>query len=326
MVNLRYHIVSITAVFLALGIGILMGSTVVDKGTVSFLERRLNDVERDVSRTDDRNRELRAEIEALSAERDALSQEGLETLVAGRLQQRSVVLIAARGLDGRAVGAVRDDVERAGGSVATTIWLTERLTLSSATDAEELVRALDLRDELAADVERLRSEAASRLAAMLYPTGESGARRTARLEFDQLARSGFIDLERTDREIVLGPRSGSRGPVYVLVSGQDAAGVDAVLWNVVQAWGDAALRPRVVAADLTADDSDGSVASPPLVAAVRDDDEVRAWVSTVDHAESLAGRLAVVITAQVLFRDATGGHFGSGKGAQRVLPSPERLR
>ena len=37
MINLRYHIVSIVAVFLALGIGVLMGSTIVDRAIVSTL-------------------------------------------------------------------------------------------------------------------------------------------------------------------------------------------------------------------------------------------------------------------------------------------------
>ena len=34
MINLRYHIVSITAVFLALGIGLTLGSTFLDRVTV----------------------------------------------------------------------------------------------------------------------------------------------------------------------------------------------------------------------------------------------------------------------------------------------------
>ena len=46
MVNLRYHIVSIVAVFLALGIGIVMGSTVVDRGIVDVLNRRVDGVEK----------------------------------------------------------------------------------------------------------------------------------------------------------------------------------------------------------------------------------------------------------------------------------------
>ena len=37
MINLRYHVVSLVAVFLALGVGVLMGSTVIDRVTVDQL-------------------------------------------------------------------------------------------------------------------------------------------------------------------------------------------------------------------------------------------------------------------------------------------------
>ena len=45
MVNLRYHVVSLVAVFLALGIGIVMGATVIDRVTVDALNNRVHDVE-----------------------------------------------------------------------------------------------------------------------------------------------------------------------------------------------------------------------------------------------------------------------------------------
>ena len=38
MINLRYHIVSVVAVFLALGIGLALGSTFVDSILVNELE------------------------------------------------------------------------------------------------------------------------------------------------------------------------------------------------------------------------------------------------------------------------------------------------
>ncbi|NLA37006.1 MAG: copper transporter, partial [Actinobacteria bacterium] len=40
MINLRFHIVSIVAVFLALAIGILTGSTLLDRATIEVLQDR----------------------------------------------------------------------------------------------------------------------------------------------------------------------------------------------------------------------------------------------------------------------------------------------
>ena len=47
MINLRYHIISIVAVFLALGIGLALGSTFVDTILVNELEDQVNEFEAD---------------------------------------------------------------------------------------------------------------------------------------------------------------------------------------------------------------------------------------------------------------------------------------
>ena len=45
MLNLRYHIVSVVAVFLALGIGLALGSTFVDSILVNELEDQVNQLD-----------------------------------------------------------------------------------------------------------------------------------------------------------------------------------------------------------------------------------------------------------------------------------------
>ncbi|TMK19625.1 MAG: copper transporter, partial [Actinobacteria bacterium] len=48
MINLRYHIVSLAATFLAFGLGILAGTTVIDQGLVSSLRQNTSALERDL--------------------------------------------------------------------------------------------------------------------------------------------------------------------------------------------------------------------------------------------------------------------------------------
>ena len=50
MINIRYHIVSITAVFLALGIGVALGSTFLDRATVDLLDRNIRSAENRIQR------------------------------------------------------------------------------------------------------------------------------------------------------------------------------------------------------------------------------------------------------------------------------------
>lgn len=72
MVSLRFHLVSIVAAFLALGIGVLMGVTVVDQGVVNVQERQLDALQ---GRLDDRRQEidrLDQQVSALSKQRDQI--------------------------------------------------------------------------------------------------------------------------------------------------------------------------------------------------------------------------------------------------------------
>ena len=47
MINFRFHLVSLIAVFLALGLGILVGSTVIDQGIVNRLDSEINNVRKE---------------------------------------------------------------------------------------------------------------------------------------------------------------------------------------------------------------------------------------------------------------------------------------
>ena len=51
MINIRYHIVSITAVFLALGIGVALGSTFLDRVTVNVLDDQISSAENRIRET-----------------------------------------------------------------------------------------------------------------------------------------------------------------------------------------------------------------------------------------------------------------------------------
>ncbi|HET7720262.1 MAG TPA: copper transporter, partial [Acidimicrobiales bacterium] len=63
MINLRYHIVSLVAVFLALGLGIVMGTTVIDRVTVDALNDRLDTVQRSQGAVREENGRLKAQVD-----------------------------------------------------------------------------------------------------------------------------------------------------------------------------------------------------------------------------------------------------------------------
>ncbi|MCB1284293.1 MAG: copper transporter, partial [Microthrixaceae bacterium] len=156
MINLRFHIVSIVAVFLALAIGILTGSTLLDRATIQVLEDRQQSL-------DDRNEELRGRVAALednTKRRDlaqaALDDQALAELVPGLVADEPLLLIAARGIDEDTVNGTSELLADAGANVLGTAWFDERLDLREAQVRTRLAAALDVSDStLAALVEAL---------------------------------------------------------------------------------------------------------------------------------------------------------------------------
>src|SRR5215204_6057968 len=98
MINLRFHIVSITAVFLALAIGIFMGTSLLQRATVDSLKAGQRSLE---SKIEQRQRENTAYRDALATADDVAANFGDDVLadaVAGRLDD-SVLVVASRGID-----------------------------------------------------------------------------------------------------------------------------------------------------------------------------------------------------------------------------------
>lgn len=139
MYNLRYHIASLVAVFLALALGLVLGGTVVQRGTMD--EQR----EAIVAGLQDDFERLSSENEALAAELGALSRfsESAAVLAAqGRLDGDTVVVLANTG---RAVGLqnVRRAVESAGGEVRVITLERPKLGVDDP-DARESMSAAGL--------------------------------------------------------------------------------------------------------------------------------------------------------------------------------------
>ena len=63
VINFRYHLVSIVAVFLAIAIGVVIGSTVIDSATVSVLEQQQESLDNRIEDVEAENDRLNAELD-----------------------------------------------------------------------------------------------------------------------------------------------------------------------------------------------------------------------------------------------------------------------
>ena len=65
MINFRFHLVSLVAVFLALALGVVMGSTVIDRAIVDRLSSQIDSVKKRADAERAENRALRDQMKGL---------------------------------------------------------------------------------------------------------------------------------------------------------------------------------------------------------------------------------------------------------------------
>ena len=138
MINFRFHLVSLVAVFLALALGIIMGYGVLGQPTVEGLQNRIDTVEGRISSVRRENDQLHDQVDRLQGFVD----DSAPFAVSGRLPATPVVMLAARGVDGDRVRDVVALARAAGGAVPGIVWLESKWALEKAVDTKELANAV----------------------------------------------------------------------------------------------------------------------------------------------------------------------------------------
>ncbi len=358
MVNLRYHIVSITAVFLALGIGLTLGSTFLDRVTVDTLKNQLDTLEQEVGETSATNDDLTSRLGSLEERDDALADMLPERMLNGRLDEVPVLVLATEGTDDALVDRTIDALSASGATVAGTWWLTDRWLLDDAGEVTELADVLELRTD---DVDRLRRNTAIRVAAALQdasepapapappalpadpavpvdpavptttapePVEEPPAPPTEPQLIGALEDAGFLAyqaLAGSGDERVLLPSAGVR---YLVISEALPETGPALFATALLDEMTAEAVAPVVAAQGAADlrGADGQPATEgarrtSFVGPLRSGELTRDRISTVDDLDTAAGLMAVALAIEDLAVPRT-GHYGVAPGATRLLPGP----
>lgn len=289
MYNLRYHIASLVAVFLALAVGLLLGSVVAERGMITEQTASLID---DLERRFD---EISATNEQLSVglERDrAFAEASVEPLVAGSLEGRDVVVLAGTGrVDG--MNAVTETITRAGGTPITVSLLQPGLGLD-ATEPAGLAGYFQLRGiEMEEAGEGLQLQVAEALVAE-WRSGQPRELTSLLAAEGLLSAEGLLAAESAE---------GTGTVSAVVIVGNGDAGCDPFALRVAQAM--TAAGGTAAGADSTA--VEGGVAA---VCAAQ-------GMSAVDHVATPQGRVSLV---WLLAGRAT-GYFGFGDGAQANYPA-----
>jgi hypothetical protein len=348
VITFRFYIVSTAALFLALAIGIVVGSAL-DERIVAGLEDQIDGVEENLDSTvqsiDDKNREI--------ADLERYVEASAPFAVEGQLPDTTTLVVAEEGVDAAPVEDLVRRLRQAGAHTEGIVWLDARWQLGEDDARAELSTALELTGGSAATlraeawelvVERLGEATGaedgtdgtdgagggpggegdtSTTSSTTTTASDDGATTTTlapsvdlfgAAELVALEQSGFVRLQRVDGDEA---RSGSQlSVVFVTGAGSEFDASGSTMGELLSA--STALGVPTVVADVyrPSDDEDaperGAVLAP-----LRDDDA--SDVSTVDDLELIAGRVATVLAVADLLEGVV-GHYGYGAGADAVLP------
>jgi len=142
MYNFRYHLVSLVAVFLALAIGLLLGTIVVERGLLDTQRDAIVEgLQNEFRLLADENGSLTQE----NVERESYMDDTLPVLIRGRLAEKTIVVMTNTGrTDG--LGATNDAISRAGGVVVTVTFNEEGLGLDTPDVREALEAVMGARE------------------------------------------------------------------------------------------------------------------------------------------------------------------------------------
>ena len=134
MIDFRYHLVSLVSVFLALAVGIVLGSSVLN----GPLTRTLQHAEANLRSTADNLRaQNNQQASRLSGDANFVTANA-PRLLGGLLPGERVVLVTAPGADGAVVTGVSTAIQQAGATVAGQVGLNQQFFDTSATTESSL--------------------------------------------------------------------------------------------------------------------------------------------------------------------------------------------
>jgi hypothetical protein len=318
MIDFRYHLVSIIAVFLALAVGIVLGAGPLDQPIDVAVRDRAAGLAKDKEALRSQNAELAARV----AFEESLIADAAPALTAGRLTGSDVVIVALPGVTGDLVTSTNAAVDAAGGTVRGSVSLTSDWTdparsaaLAATLDAAGAIGRLS-----GSEGKDLATRAAAALAdAVITPeppaTGKSAA--AAERLLKGLRDASFLRLrdkpwQGASLGIVLAPAPPSD---FATRKPDQVARDDATRTALLQV----PRRMSSAALGLVVAGPRGSAAAGGIVAAVRTGEQ-RTSVSTVDDLGTAAGRVALVLAVLAERQDET-GHYGDGPNADAPLPS-----
>lgn len=309
MISLRSHAISLAAVFLALAIGVALGSGLLSNTVLSGLRDDKHELQEQIDTlTDDKN--LLNEKLSAAGEFDAMM---APRILRGALDGKSVVLFRTPDAADDDVDALARLVAQAGGTVTGTVDLTREFV-----DAHSAAKLLSVVNspivpagkQLSTTSVDQGSQAGDLLGITLLTDKDPKV-----APVDDAQRETVLSTLRDTGFITYGnQRIGPANTALIVTGGalkEDAGNQGATVARFA-----AGMAPHGSGTVLVG--RDGSSSGTAAVAVTRSDSALSTVISTVDDVDSESGRLTSVLALSDLAAGGKPGQYGIGKGAASV--------
>jgi hypothetical protein len=306
VINFRYHVVSLTAVFLALAIGLVVGTAALNGPVADSLKNQITALNKDNSNKRDQINQDREEINR----NQDFATEIAPALLNGKLTGRKLVVLAMPNTGDYADGVIAM-LKVAGATITAKITVQDKFF--DPTMAYEL---LDLAgrssqptislDGLPLNSDGVETASAQLALGLLQRTGTQANADDVTALLTAYTKGGYLAVD----DAAVGGAEAA-----VIVSGEPPTDKDAAKKNqsaLTMADQFGKIKPLVVAGAAVGDGN--------LVSAVRGDPKLVKTISTVDNASTVQGQVATALaTVERLVQGKT-GHYGLTAGASSLVP------
>jgi len=308
VVTLRHHVISLAAVFVALAIGVVLGSGVLSSTMVTGLRGDNGVLQKQAGTLTDEKGSLSEKLSAASE---------FDTQMAGRIVRdalagKSVVVLRTPDAANEDVDAVARLIGQAGGSVTGTIALTnEFVDANSAAEMSAVVNSpiLPAGTQLNATLTDQGSQAGDLIGIALLINRDPTI-----IPVDDNARDAVLSALRDTGFLTYGQRLGAADTAVIITGGAlaDTAGNQGATVARLAV----AMAPHSSGVVLAG--RDGSAIGVSAVAVTRADTAMAEAVTTVDDIGIESGRITTVLALQAMIAGAPPGKYGIGAGAASV--------
>ena len=307
MISLRQHAFSLAAVFLALAVGVVLGSGFLSDTLLSSLRDEKRDLHTQISGLNDQKNVLNEKLSAAN---------NFDTQLVGRIVHdalggKSVVVFRTPDAQDDDVAAVSKFIGQAGGTVTGTVTLTQEFVEANSAEKLQTVvnsSVLPAGQQLSTKLVDQGSQAGDLMGIALLANANPAAPAVDDIQRNTvlaaLRDTGFITYQATDH-------MGAANAALVVTGGslpQDAGnkGVSVARFS-------AALAPHGSGTLLAG--RDGSATGGAAVAVARADAGMNSAITTVDDVDGAPGRITAVLGLHDQLGGGHAGQYGTGHGA-----------